>query len=107
MILFFNKKGAIKEKKKIFKNSQNCFSMQKKSTWKNPTLKKNRGKSDRLFNIEILISYLQNAINTFYNSYYDSWDLITKFWPRYSIKKIFYVCSIKLIGQKMRHKKVY
>ena len=31
--------------------------------------------------IEILISLLQNAINTFYNLYYDYLDLITKFWP--------------------------
>ena len=24
---------------------------------------------------------LQNALNTFYNIYYDYWDLINKFWP--------------------------
>ena len=37
----------------------------------------------RFFYIEILISLLQNAINTFYNLYYDywEWDLFTNFWP--------------------------
>ena len=28
-----------------------------------------------------MIFILQNAINIFYNLYYDYWDLITKFWP--------------------------
>ena len=28
-----------------------------------------------------IIFLYQNAINTFYNLYYDYWDLITNFWP--------------------------
>ena len=33
------------------------------------------------FHTEIFIFLLQNAINMFYNLYYEYWDLITKFWP--------------------------
>ena len=29
----------------------------------------------------IFFFLLQNTINTFYNLFYDYWDLITKFWP--------------------------
>ena len=42
---------------------------------------KYRGKSVDFFYIEPLIFLLKNALNTFYNIYYDYWDLISKFWP--------------------------
>ena len=50
--------------------------MQEKNTLKNKQVK-----VVDFFHKEILIFLLQNALNTIYNSYYDYWDLITKFWP--------------------------
>ena len=44
-------------------------------------IKKYLGNSVDFFYIDIWIFILQNAINTFFNLYYDYWDLITKFWP--------------------------
>ena len=42
------------------------------STWEKKHLKKYRNKSVDFFYIEIIIFLLQNAVNTFYNLYYDN-----------------------------------
>ena len=55
--------------------------MLEKNTLKNLTLIKNTTKSDNFFLHRNLNFLLQNAINTFYNLYYDYKDLITKSWP--------------------------